>query len=81
MGILVRDEQIDAKVRELARRYGTTLQAAIGRAVDNDLKRLDERRARIENAFRRVQERVAAFPIMDDGMTHKEFFDREYGDA
>lgn len=81
MGILVRDEKIDAKVRELARRSGTTLQGAIERAVDSELKRLDERRERIERAFLRAKERLAAFPVIDDGMTHKEFFDREYGDA
>jgi len=81
MGILVREDRIDAKVRELARRSGTTLQGAIELAVDSELKRLDERRARIEKAFQRAQERLAAFPVVDDGMTHKEFFDREYGDA
>lgn len=80
MGILVRDEKIDAKVRELARRSGTTLQGAIERAVDGELKRLDERHKRIEMAFRRAQETLAAYPVVDDGMTHKEFFDRESGD-
>ncbi|MCV9938646.1 type II toxin-antitoxin system VapB family antitoxin [Boseaceae bacterium BT-24-1] len=81
MGILVRDEKIDRQVRELAVRYGETLQGAIGLAVENELKRLDERKERIERAFREARERLAAFPIVDDGMTHKEFFDREYGDA
>jgi hypothetical protein len=81
MGILVRDEKIDRQVRELASRYGETLQGAIGVAVENELKRLDERKERIERAFRQARERLAPFPIVDDGMTHKEFFDREYGDA
>lgn len=81
MGILVRDEKIDRQVRELASRYGTTLQGAVGLAVENELKRLDERKERIERAFRQARERLAAFPRVDDGMTHKEFFDREYGDA
>ncbi|CAN7511595.1 type II toxin-antitoxin system VapB family antitoxin [Bosea sp. LjRoot237] len=81
MGILVRDEKIDRQVRELAVRCGETLQGAIGLAVENELKRLDERKERIERAFREARERLAAFPIVDDGMTHKEFFDREYGDA
>lgn len=81
MGILVRDEKIDRQVRELARRTGTTLQGAIGVAVEHELRRLDERRERIERAFRETRERLAAYPVIDDGMTHKEFFDREYGDS
>lgn len=80
MGILVRDEKIDRQVRELAKRRKTSLQGAIGVAVENELKRLDERRERIEAAFRQARERLAAYPTIDDGMTHKEFFDREYGD-
>ncbi len=80
MGILVRDEKIDRQVRELAEQDGLTLQGAIGMAVENELKRREERRERIEKAFRHAQERLAAFPVIDDGMTHKEFFDREYGD-
>lgn len=81
MGILVRDEKIDRQVRELARQSGTSLQAAIGLAVENELKRREERRRRIEHATRRAQEMLAAYPVIDDGLTHKEFFDREYGDA
>jgi hypothetical protein len=80
MGILVRDEKIDRQVRELAAKAGTTLQGAIGRAVENELKRIEARRELVEKAFRRAQERLAAFPVIDDGLTHKEFFDREYGD-
>ena len=81
MGILVRDEKIDRQVRELAAKSGMTLQGAIGQAVENELKRIEARREQVERAFRRAQERLAAFPVIDDGMTHKEFFDREYGDA
>jgi hypothetical protein len=81
MGILVRDEKIDRQIRELAAKSGTTLQGAIGRAVENELKRMEARRQQVDRAFRRAQERLAAFPLVDDGLTHKEFFDREYGDA
>ncbi|MBA4219122.1 type II toxin-antitoxin system VapB family antitoxin [Bosea sp. CCNWLW174] len=81
MGILVRDEKIDRQVRELARQDGISLQAAIGLAVDNELKQRAERRERIEAATRRAQERLAQYPTIDDGLTHKEFWDREYGDA
>ncbi len=81
MGILVRDEKIDGMVRELAARDGISLQAAIGMAVERELRRREERRKQIEDATRRAQKRLAAYPTIDDGMTHKEFFDREYGDA
>lgn len=81
MGILVRDEKIDRQVRELARQDGISLQAAIGLAVDNELKQRAERRVRIEAATRRAQHRLAQYPTVDDGLTHKEFWDREYGDA
>ena len=81
MGILVRDEKIDRQVRELARLSGTSLQGAIGLAVENDLRRREERRARVEQATRKAQDMLAGQPVVDDGMTHKEFFDREYGDA
>jgi hypothetical protein len=81
MGILVRDPKIDRMVRELAERDGISLQAAIGRAVERELKRREERRRLVDGATRKAQERLAAYPTVDDGMTHKEFFDREYGDA
>ncbi|MGE7472393.1 type II toxin-antitoxin system VapB family antitoxin [Bosea sp. NPDC003192] len=81
MGILVRDEKIDRQVRELAKISGTTLQGAIGIAVENELKRREERRERIEEAFRRAHAYLAQHPVIDDGMTHKEFWDRESGDA
>jgi len=81
MGILVRDPKIDRMVRELAERDGISLQAAIGLAVERELKRREERRRQIEEAVRRAREIMGNRPVVDDGLTHKEFFDREYGDA
>jgi len=81
MGILVRDPNIDRMVRELAERDGISLQAAIGMAVERELKRREERRRQVDEATRKAQERLAAYPTVGDGLTHKEFFDREYGDA
>lgn len=81
MGILVRDPKIDRMVRELAERDGISLQAAIGMAVERELKRREERRRQVDEATRKAQERLGAYPTVDDGLTHKEFFDREYGDA
>lgn len=80
MGILVRDARIDRMVRELAQRDGISLQAAIGMAVERELARREERRERIEMALARVHEQFANYPVMNDGTTHKAFFDRESGD-
>lgn len=81
MGILVRDEAIDRDVRELAAQDGLTLQGAIGLAVRTELERRAERRKRVFEAAEKARTRLAKFNLKDDGMTHKEFFDREYGDA
>jgi hypothetical protein len=81
MGILVRDPQIDRQVRQLAKLSGETLQGAIGVAVTNELKRRQERKARIDAAFEQIRRTLAAHPVIDDGITHKEFWDREYGDV
>jgi len=81
MGILVRDEKIDRQVRELAAQDGVSLQAAIGMAVERELKRRKERLRQIDEAVRIAREKLGNRPVVDDGLTHKEFFDREYGDA
>lgn len=80
MGILVRDEKIDRQVRELAKLAGTSLQGAIGLAVERELARREQRRREISEAVQHAQARLAKYPTIDDGMSHKEFFDREYGD-
>ena len=81
MGILVRDDEIDRDVRELAAQDGLTLQGAIGLAVRLELDRRAERRKMIVEATNAARARLAKFDLKDDGVTHKEFFDREYGDA
>lgn len=81
MSILVRDPEIDRQVRVLAKRLDCTLQEAIGRAVEAELAKQATRAERIEAATRRAQERFAALTKTDDGLTHKEFWDREDGDA
>jgi hypothetical protein len=81
MGILVRDEKIDRMVRELASRDGLTLQAAIGLAVERELSRRAQRLKQITEATEQARALLGALPLVDDGLTHKEFFDREYGDA
>jgi len=40
MGILIRNEGTEKKIRRLARRTGQTLTAAVDRAVDTELARL-----------------------------------------
>lgn len=81
MGILVRDPEIDRDVRELAAQDGLTLQKAIGLAVRRELERRAERRKRVFDAAQKARARLAKFELKDDGISHKEFFDREYGDA
>lgn len=81
MGILVRDAEIDRDVRKLAEQDGLTLQGAIGMAVRLELERRAERRKKIIEATEKARARLAKFDLKDDGLTHKEFFDREYGDA
>lgn len=81
MGILVRDEAIDRDVRELAAQDGLSLQGAIGLAVRMELERRAERLKTIIAATAEARARLAKFNLKDDGMTHKEFFDKEYGDA
>lgn len=81
MGILVRDAQIDRDIRELAEQDGLTLQGAIGLAVRLELDRRAERRKLVFDAAEKARARLAKFNLKDDGLSHKEFFDREYGDA
>jgi hypothetical protein len=81
MGILVRDAEIDRDVRKLAEQDGLTLQGAIGMAVRLELERRAERRNFVFDAAEKARARLAKFNLKDDGLTHKEFFDREYGDA
>ena len=80
MSILVRDPEIDRQVRLLAKRLDCSLQEAIGQAVAAELANRATRAERISAATRKAQARMAALPKTDDGLTHKEFFDREYGD-
>jgi hypothetical protein len=81
MAILVRDPEIDREVRLLAKRWNCTLQEAIGRAVRQQAETPEERRKRLRRLTKELQERVRSRLKGDDGLTHKEFFDREYGDA
>ncbi|MDR6872947.1 hypothetical protein J2Y55_003971 [Bosea sp. BE125] len=81
MGILIRDAQIDRDVRELAEQDGSTLQGAIGLAVRLELERRAERRKLVFAAAEKARARLAKFDLKGDGLSHKQFFDREYGDA
>jgi hypothetical protein len=80
MSILVRDPVIDRHIRLLASQWNCTLQEAVGRAVAAQIADQATRAERIDAATRKFQDKIAALPKTDDGLTHKEFFDREYGD-
>jgi hypothetical protein len=79
MSILVRDPEIDRQVRALAKRLDCSLQDAIGHAVAAELANQESRGSRLRRATRAAQARFAALPKTDDGLSHKQFFDRESG--
>lgn len=78
MAILIRDPDIDRMARELAKERDCTLQEAIGHALKVEREQRAARRERIHAAIAQAQARLAKYPAIDDGMTHKEFFDREW---
>lgn len=79
MAILIRDPDIDRMARELAKERDCTLQEAIGHALKVEREHRAARRERIHKAFEEAKAALAKYPVVDDGMTHKEFFDRESG--
>lgn len=81
MAILIRDPEVDRLARDLAHERNCTLQEAIGHALRLEKEHRAQRRARIHAAFETAQARLAQYPTINDGLTHKEFWDREYGDA
>jgi hypothetical protein len=81
MSILVRDPEIDRQVRALAKRLDCTLQEAIGHALKVEQDQARRKRELIEEATRDARAKLnAAGTFKDDGLTHKQFWDREYGD-
>lgn len=82
MSILVRDPEIDRQVRALAKRLDCTLQEAVGHALKVEREQAAGRRTAMENATREARAKLnIAGQFRDDGKTHKDFWDREYGDV
>ncbi len=82
MSILVRDPDIDRQVRALAKRLDCSLQEAVGYALKMEREHAASRRAAIETATREARAGLnLAGQFKDDGLTHKDFWDREYGDT
>jgi antitoxin VapB len=84
MGILVKNAETERKVRQLARRTGETLTAAIDRAVDDRLAKLGPKRPKKGRVDRkRLAELVAHFdslPKINEHLTDDEIIGYdEYG--
>ena len=75
MGILIRNEDTEKKIRRLARRTGQTLTAAVDRAVDTELARLGPTRKKGRVDRKRLAELFAYFdslPKINEHLTDDE---------
>ena len=69
MGLSIKNDETEQLVRELARRKGIGVTSAIDLAVRNELAitpPLKKDPATLLEAVRKIQERVAKLPILDD---------------
>jgi antitoxin VapB len=68
MGISIKNEKTERLARELARATGESLTTAIGRALEERLERIEERRSPADRLAlaRAVMRRVDALPVLDD---------------
>jgi antitoxin VapB len=75
VGILIRNAETEAKIRKLAKRTGRTLTAAIDRAVDEQLAKLEpprRRKGRIDRKkLAELLKHFDSLPI-DDPRSHEE---------
>ena len=72
MGILIRNEETEAKIRKLAKRTGRTLTAAVDHAVDAELGKLGlpprRRKGRIDR--KKLAELLAYFDSLPETNEH-----------
>jgi antitoxin VapB len=61
MSILIRNPNVEKKIRQLAKRKGVTLTDAVDRAMDNELARLGPPRKRGRVDRKRLAELLAYF--------------------
>ncbi len=78
MAFHVRDGETDKLVRHLAAKSGTGLTEAIKAAVKNELQRIDQKRP-LKDRLEPILARTRGARI-DDGRTHKQFWDEIGGD-
>jgi antitoxin VapB len=67
MGLSIKNDETERRIRELARRRGLGVTSAIRLAVDNELAKDDPPKRdpeKIIAAVREIQERVAKFPVL-----------------
>lgn len=80
MALSIKDPETDRLARELAAATGETMTAAIREAVRERLERQKHRKsARVIAAIRRIQERVARMPVLDDRSPDEIIGYDEYG--
>lgn len=80
MALSIKDPETDRLARELAAATGETMTAAIREAVRERLERQKRRKsARVIAAIRRIQERVARMPVLDDRSPDEIIGYDEYG--
>ena len=67
MGISIKNQKTERLARELARATGESLTAAIGRALEERLERVEERRSPVDRLAlaRAAMRRVDALPVLD----------------
>jgi antitoxin VapB len=73
MALHVRDEKTDALVRELARRRGVSITAAVRQAVEDALSREEAGRSLWERTAD-IRTRIANYPLTGE-TTDKAFYD------
>jgi antitoxin VapB len=67
MGLSIKNDETERRIRELARRRGLGVTSAIRLAVDNELAKDDPPKRdpeKIMAAVREIQERVAKLPVL-----------------
>ena len=73
MGIIIKNPKAEKKIRQLAKRTGETLTAAVERAVDERLARLPKQKGRVDRAkLAAIIAEVNALPRINERLTDDE---------
>jgi antitoxin VapB len=73
MGVLIKNPETEAKIRELAARTGETLTDAVDRAVDDRLIKIPRRKGRVDRAkLAAILAEIDALPRINEHLTDDE---------